>query len=160
MNNLFCQKEMDFIKELKGAEQICVAKYQKYAQDAIAPELKNLFTDLSQQEQHHLQTLSQMEQGIIPSTKQQGKAGGSQAAGSNQALVSSTYASNPQAFSNDSYLLSDALSTEKHVSANYDIGIFEFKNSQARDLLNGIQKQEQVHGKTIYDYMAANGMYN
>ncbi len=157
MNNLFCQKEMDFIKELKGAEQICVAKYQKYAQDAIAPELKNLFTNLSQQEQHHLQTLTQMEQGIIPAVKQQNQAGDNQAS---KAQKSSTYASNPQAFSNDSYLLSDALSTEKHVSANYDIGIFEFKNNQARDLLNGIQKQEQVHGKTIYDYMAVNGMYN
>jgi hypothetical protein len=26
-------------------------------------------------------------------------------------------------------------------------------------VLNAIQKQEQNHGKTLYDYMSVNGMY-
>ena len=29
---------------------------------------------------------------------------------------------------------------------------------QARDVLNHIQKEEQQHGKQLYDYMAAHGM--
>jgi rubrerythrin len=56
----------------------------------------------------------------------------------------------------DAYLCQDALDTEKHVSALYDTCIFEFKGEDARSMLNQIQKQEQEHGKRIYDYMAAN----
>ena len=47
---------------------------------------------------------------------------------------------------------------EKHVSTTYNTAIFEFRDAQARDALNHIQKEEQQHGKRIYDYMAANGM--
>lgn len=61
---------------------------------------------------------------------------------------------------NDSYLCSDLLSTEKHVSSVYNTAIFEFKNTQIRDALNHIQKEEQQHGEEIYNYMAQNGMYS
>ena len=37
---------------------------------------------------------------------------------------------------------------------------FEFTENNIRDVLNHIQKEEQEHGKAIYDYMAQNGMYN
>ena len=43
-------------------------------------------------------------------------------------------------------------------TSNYRV--FEFTDENARNLLNGIQKQEQGHGKAIYDYMSANGMYS
>ena len=61
---------------------------------------------------------------------------------------------------NDAYLCSDALTTEKYVSSDYNISIFEFTENNIRDVLNHIQKEEQEHGKAIYDYMAQNGMYN
>ena len=32
-------------------------------------------------------------------------------------------------------------------------------DENARNYLNSIQKQEQNHGKMIYDYMSANSMY-
>ncbi|MBQ8758725.1 MAG: spore coat protein, partial [Clostridia bacterium] len=48
---------------------------------------------------------------------------------------------------------------EKEVSKLYDTCIFEFNDDNARNYLNSIQKQEQNHGKMIYDYMAANNMY-
>ena len=52
------------------------------------------------------------------------------------------------------------LAGEKHVSGLYDTCVFEFRNNQARSVLNHIQKEEQEHGKLIYDYMAANNMYS
>lgn len=61
---------------------------------------------------------------------------------------------------NDCYICSDLLATEKHASALYDTCIFEFKNEQLRTVLNSIQREEQEHGKKIYDYMAANNMYS
>ena len=59
----------------------------------------------------------------------------------------------------DAYLCRDALSTEKHVSSVYDTSVFEFRDQPARDALGHIQSEEQEHGKQIYDYMSANGMY-
>jgi spore coat protein CotF len=61
---------------------------------------------------------------------------------------------------NDSYLCTDLLSTEKHVSSTYNTCIFEFKDTNIRSALNHIQKEEQQHGEQIYNYMAQNGMYN
>ena len=59
----------------------------------------------------------------------------------------------------DMYLCTDLLSGEKQVSHLYDIAAFEFRDQNVRTFLNHIQKEEQTHGKIIYDYMAANGMY-
>ncbi|MDE7300442.1 MAG: spore coat protein, partial [Lachnospiraceae bacterium] len=42
----------------------------------------------------------------------------------------------------------------------YDTCIFEFKDEGARNVLNHIQKEEQEHGKMIYDYMSTNSMYS
>ena len=60
----------------------------------------------------------------------------------------------------DAYLCQDALQMEKHVSSIYDTVIFECTTQELRDLLAEIQRDEQNHGKRIYDYMAANGMYS
>ena len=61
---------------------------------------------------------------------------------------------------NDCYLCTDLLATEKHASHLYDTCVFEFADGQVRSVLNQIQKQEQEHGKAIYDYMKTNSMYN
>lgn len=59
-----------------------------------------------------------------------------------------------------SKLCTDLLSTEKHVSSVYNICVFEFRDTNIRDTLNHIQKEEQQHGEQIYNYMSQNGMYN
>ena len=59
----------------------------------------------------------------------------------------------------DCYLCSDLLADEKHVSSLYNTCVFEFKDTSIRDTLNHIQKEEQEHGKLIYDYMSKNNMY-
>ena len=47
----------------------------------------------------------------------------------------------------------------KYVSGTYDTAIFEFKDTQVRDVLNHIQKEEQKHGEAIFKYMESKGMY-
>ena len=59
----------------------------------------------------------------------------------------------------DAYLCTDLLTGEKQVSHLYDTCIFEFQDEGVREVLAGIQKREQMHGKMIYDYMKTNGFY-
>ena len=130
------QKETDLLKDLKGQEQLCVDKYTRHAEAAADPQLKNLFSQLAQNEQQHLQTIRQMEQGTVP-----------QMSGDSKEKQ------------NDCFLCSDVLAGEKHVSALYDTCVFEFKDGAARNVLSHIQQEEQQHGKMLFDYMQANGMY-
>lgn len=60
----------------------------------------------------------------------------------------------------DKEICSDLLMTEKYVSGTYDTAIFEFKDTQVRNVLNHIQKEEQKHGESIFKYMESKGMYN
>ncbi|MBP3599887.1 MAG: ferritin-like domain-containing protein [Clostridia bacterium] len=148
------QKETSLLKDLKGQEKLCVEKYTKYASSALDPQLKELFTSIANVEQQHLNTISQIESGSMP----QANSGSSQ-------TVKTSFTSNygmgdtpdKQA---DCYLCSDLLADEKHVSGFYNTCIFEFNDKQIRDTLNHIQKEEQEHGKAIYDYMSANNMYS
>jgi len=127
------QKETSLLTDLKKAEELCIEKYQKYSNEACDPELKNLFSSLKGVEQ------------------QQPPANAKAAYGMGNADPNKV---------KDSYLCSDQLSTEKHVSALYDTCIFEFKDVNARNALNHIQKEEQEHGEKIYAYMAKNNMYS
>lgn len=60
----------------------------------------------------------------------------------------------------DTMLCKDMLMTEKYVSGAYDTAIFEFTDTNIRQALNHIQKEEQKHGEGIFHYMSSNGMYN
>lgn len=148
------QKETTLLSDLKSQEKLCVEKYTKYASNALDPQLKELFTSIANVEQQHLNTVTSIEQGSVPSTN----------SGSGQS-VKTNFTSNygmgdtpdKQA---DAYLCSDLLADEKHVSNLYNTCIFEFKDASIRDTLNHIQKEEQQHGKAIYDYMSINNMYN
>ena len=145
------QKEMSLLKDLKDQEQLCIDKYTKHSGIACDPQLKNLFTQLAQHESAHLNGLCQLETGTVPTS--QGE--------SNQAMptFSAFHTSETPDKKEDCYLCTDVLSGEKEVSKLYDTCIFEFTDENARNYLNSIQKQEQNHGKMIYDYMTANGMY-
>lgn len=149
------QKETSLLKDLKDQEQICVEKYGKYSAEACDGQLKNLFAQIGQVEQHHLDTINQIMSGTVPAMQ----SGGNQ---QKQLNFTPTYntADASQNKQKDSYFCTDALSTEKHVSSVYDTCIFEFKDTNLRDVLNHIQKEEQHHGEQIYNYMAQNGMYS
>ncbi len=146
------QKEKTLLKDMKSAEQLCVDKYARNAKGAKDKQLKDLFSQLSQCEQQHYDLLCEIEKGTV----QQPESGNAQ-----QPTFSAAYGKEDSAAKqNDCYLCSDVLAAEKHASHLYDTCVFEFKNAQIRDAINAIQKQEQNHGKMIFDYMSANGMYS
>ena len=125
------QKETSLLKDLRDQEKTCVEKYNKYSNDASDQQLKGLFKQIGSIEQQHLDTLNQIMSGTVP----QMQSSGSQQQ-SNQ-MFNATYTANDtsQNKQNDSYLCSDLLSTEKHVSSTYNTSIFEFRDTNIRDIL-------------------------
>lgn len=150
------QKETDLLTDLKKAEQTCIEKYQRYSNQANDAELKTLFSSLGSVEQQHLNTITQIMSGTVPSMS------GKQSSEAPLSSMKPAYSmgNNDQNKCNDSFLCSDLLATEKHVSSLYDTCIFEFKDVNIRNALNHIQKEEQEHGEKIYSYMAKNSMYS
>ena len=146
------QKETELLKELKGQEELCIGKYKDSANKAVDPQLKDLFTQIASAEQQHLDAINQIENGGTPSFS---------GAGGNQPSFSAKYnMAESEDKKNDSFLCTDLLTMEKHASHLYDTFIFEFTQDNLRTALNTIQKQEQGHGKMIYDYMSTNSMYS
>lgn len=145
------QKETQLLQDLRDQETLCVEKYTKHAGAAADKQLGQLLNRIAQVEQQHLDAINQLGQGQIPQMS----------AGGTQPSFTATYgvAQTPQK-QNDCYLCTDLLATEKHASHLYDTCVFEFADGQVRSVLNQIQKQEQEHGKAIYDYMKTNSMYN
>ncbi|MBE6698499.1 MAG: ferritin-like domain-containing protein [Ruminococcaceae bacterium] len=146
-------KESSLLKDLMGEEQLCVAKYQKYAAEAKAPKLKSLLSGIATTEQTHLKTLNDMSSGKVDPVPAQIPAPDK----SNCCAVSYENAQDKQ---DDAFLCKDLLATEKHASALYNTCVFEFSYPEARKMLNHIQAEEQQHGEVLYSYMNANGMYN
>lgn len=144
------EKEKSLLKDLRSQEQLCVEKYAKYANDACDDQLKNIFTQIDQQERHHLQLLDQINSGTVP-----------QVSNEEQASKPNVQPSScpQQQKQEDAFMCSDSLATEKHVSAEYNTCLFEFADPQIRNVLNHIQKEEQQHGEDLYTYLAANNMY-
>lgn len=145
------QKERMLLEDQKSHEQVCVQKYNEYASKATDPQLKQLFTAYAKQEQMHYDTINQILNGQLPAM------GGGQGGGLAplQGGVQMG-AGNPA----DAALCNDMLMTEKYVSDTYNTAIFEFRDSNIRNILNHIQKEEQQHGEGIFAYMSAKGMYN
>ena len=144
------QKETDLMKDLKTQEEVCAETYKRHAQAANDAQLKALFNEISSTEKHHLDMLNQIESGTVPPTGASG----------DTKTFSATYgACDSPEKAGDAYLCNDLLAAEKHASGLYDTCIFEFENNDIRNVLNYIQKAEQMHGKQIYDYMSTNNMY-
>lgn len=148
------QKETELLKDMKNTEKLCIDKYTKAAEEAFDPQLKQLCIHISQIEQGHYNTLTAIENGQTPPSSE----GGQQ---SQQIVFTEHYGpSDNEEKKHDSFLANDLLTTEKHASHMYDTCIFEFKDDNIRQQINHIQKEEQEHGKQLYDYMQKNSMYN
>ncbi len=151
------KKETTLLNDLISSEQLCVDKYKRYSMLANDKQLKSLFETIGEEENQHLDTLNGLLEGKVPELSSETN---SEKTLSQQTFKSVYEANNGgEKKKNDAYLCTDTLSTEKHVSASYNTDIFEFVSTPVRDCLNHIQKEEQQHGKAIYDYMSANGMY-
>lgn len=146
------EKEKELLKDLADSEKLCRDKYKKHSECAVDPQLKNMFTELSGIENEHYKVITDLQSGTLTPPVPGNKPSMS---------FSAKYTCTPGADKdNDSYLCSDVLSMEKHVSQLYNTCVFEFETEEARDLLSSIQKAEQNHGKLIYDYMKTNCMYS
>ena len=158
-------KETSLLKDQQNHEKICVQKYQTYASQASDPALKQLLSNYAQQEQQHLNSINQMLNGQIPtmtasssqSIQQNNMQSSMTSTASSSAMPSAQTTNNNE---NDSALCNDMLMTEKFVSGAYDTAIFECADSNVRQALNHIQKEEQKHGEGIFQYMQSKGMYN
>ncbi|EQK41195.1 rubrerythrin family protein [[Clostridium] bifermentans ATCC 638] len=164
MLNLTAKEKM-LLEDEKSHEQLCVQKYQEYAQKASDPQLKSLFNELSQHEQQHLTSINQILSGTVPNINQgQGQSQGNQNSNmqsSNTMPNMNLQSSQMNAYNEqDKMLCQDSLSTEKYVSSTYNTAIFEFADKNIRQVLNHIQKEEQEHGEKIYNYMSQHNMYN
>lgn len=152
------QKENQLLQDQKSHEKICIQKYQKYAQQASDPKLKQLFESYAEQEQQHLNTIDSILNGQVPSMNQSQNSQSTQS-GQNSTQAQST-TSQSGASQADATLCTDMLMTEKYVSSAYDTAIFEFTDSNVRQALNHIQKEEQGHGEGIFNYLSSQNMYN
>lgn len=147
-------KETDLLKDMKEQEELCIEKYTRYANTARCEELKSLLNSIADIEREHLKAVNDMLNGNEPK------------APSSISVNNSECKSCPDVYSDtenkkcDKFLLSDLLSTEKHVSALYNTGVFEFKSPAARKMLSHIQSEEQQHGEWLYAFMQCNGMYS
>ncbi|GEP63864.1 spore coat protein [Clostridium beijerinckii] len=149
------QKEKMLLEDQKSHEEICIQKYSNYANQVQDPQLKQICKNNEQIERSHLNTINQLLSGNVPQMNQQ--QGGQQKQGDDQNVNKSQSTTSNLS---DKEICSDLLMTEKYVSGAYDTAIFEFKDTEVRDVLNHIQKEEQKHGESIFKYMESKGMYN
>jgi spore coat protein CotF len=158
-------KEKYLLEDAKTHEEQCIKKYENYTNLACDSELKAVFRANGQKEEEHLQTINQLLEGKIPQMGQDSSSNPGQSAKwqniqsqQNTVELQSSGAVNFKASDKD--LCTDALMTEKYVSAEYNTAIFEFRNANIRNVLNHIQTEEQKHGEAIFMYMQNKGMYS
>ncbi len=158
MNNL-SQKEKTLLQDQKTHEEICIKKYNDYANQAQDPQLKQIFSTNAQQEQQHLDTINQIIGGQVPSMNQNQQQQG-QKNSQGQGTQGTQSMNTGSGSKSDADLCNDILMTEKYVSGAYDTAIFEFRDTNIRQTLNHIQKEEQQHGESVFKYMESKGLYN
>lgn len=156
----FTQKEMKLLEDQKTHEQICIEKYTNYAAQAKDSQLKQIFNANAQSEREHLSSINQLISGQIPQMNQQQNQGAGQNAGNQAPAAGMNNTKTGMTGASDKDLCTDMLMTEKYVSGAYDTSIFEFNNTNVRDVLNHIQKEEQKHGEAISQYMQEKGLYS
>lgn len=150
---IFSEKETSVLKDLQTQEQVCMDHYNLCASVAKDQHLKNLFTQLANDEKQHLQSITKLIHGEMP----QFEAVVTKAENYNP---SATYnaSSNQADFKHDELLCSDSIGNEKMVSTDYNTSLFKFADNDVRKLLNHIQTEEQQHAEMIFKYKQANGM--
>lgn len=167
-------KERMLLEDQKKHEEICIEKYNNYANQTNDPQLRQIFLNNAKIEQEHLNTINMLLSGQLPQINQQ--SGGQQQQQQSQMQQqqqqpqmqqqqSQTQQKTPffQTQNNNTNVdknnCTDILMTEKYVSGTYDTAIFEFVDTRVRDLLNHIQKEEQQHGEAVFLYMQSKGLY-
>jgi spore coat protein CotF len=160
MDITLTQKERLLLEDQKSHEQVCIQKYSNYSKLASDQQLKDIFNNHAKIEQEHLNTINQLLSGQIPKLNNQQSGGNSSQQQQQPNNNVQTQSSGTNYQTSDKDLCTDVLMTEKYVSSAYNTAIFEFRDTQIRDILNHIQKEEQKHGEAIFKYMESKGMYS
>lgn len=149
---ILSEKETTVIKDLQTQEQCCVEKYERYSKLAKDQVLIDLFTDLHGKEQKHLESLTQVLSGKVPSCDCNDRDG-------KDYNPAATYSMAPsEDKKTDCFLATDCIGTEKLISGEYNSDVFNFSGSDVRKLLADIQVEEQNHAEMLYKYKTVNGM--
>jgi spore coat protein CotF len=82
------QKERSLLEDQKTHEEICIKKYNNYANLSCDHELSTLFLNLGAQEKTHLDTINQLLSGQMPNMGSQGSGGGSSSGSRNSSSSS------------------------------------------------------------------------
>lgn len=154
------QKERMLLEDQKSHEQICIEKYNNYANQTKDNQLKQIFNANGQAERTHLDSINQLLSGKIPQMNQQQNQSSGKTMGNQGSTTNMNNTQTGGVNLSDADMCTDLLMTEKYVSGAYDTTIFEFRDTKARDVLNHIQKEEQKHGEALFQYMESKGMYN
>lgn len=137
------QKERMLLEDQKGHEQLCIQKYTNYGNLAKDLQLKQICNANCQVERTHLDSINQLLSGKVPQVGQQQNQSSNQTIGTQGSSVNMN-SSQVSGFNlSDADMCQDLLSTEKYVSGTYDTTIFEFRDTQVRDVLNHIQKKNK-----------------
>lgn len=86
------QKERLYLQDAKKHEELCIAKYNHYSQNVSCQQLKQILQWAGQQEQNHLQTVTQVLQGQMPNVNSGSsgqQSGGMQQGGGQQPMQQS-----------------------------------------------------------------------
>ncbi|MDA8227126.1 MAG: DUF892 family protein [Desulfitobacterium hafniense] len=151
------QKERMLLNDQKSHEEMCIQKYTKYANEATDPQLKQLFNTHASHERQHLNTINQIMSGQVPNMSTQGQQQSERQSGQQMGQQTGTMPGRTNQADLD--LCHDMLMTEKYVSGSYDTVIFECADTNTRQALNHIQKEEQQHGEDLFNYMQSHGGY-
>ena len=145
------QKETQLITELKTQEQLCVQKYDFYANQAKDPELKKLFKKIMKIEQDHYDMLDALSTGTVPTIK-------NRTPSATKYQPKGSYSCDPASKDFDKFLCTDVIATEKYVATTYNNDLFYFVSPEVRNVLNAIMTDEQNHAEMIWLYKTANQM--
>ena len=149
---ILSEKETTVIKDLQTQEQCCVEKYERYSKLAKDQVLIDLFTDLHGKEQKHLESLTQVLSGKVPSCDCNDSDG-------KDYNPAATYSMAPsEDKKTDCFLATDSIGTEKLVSGEYNSNVFACTLTSIRKVLADIEIEEQNHAEMLYKYKMANGM--
>lgn len=156
------QKERTLLEDQKKHEIICIEKYSNYAGQANNEQLKQICKANEQSERSHLDSINQLLNGTVPQMNQQQSQNSQQNQNAQQmqgAQSGGMGVAQPGASSFcDKSICQDILMTEKYVSQTYDNAVFGFTDTNVRNVLNHIQKEEQQHGEAISKHMENTGM--
>lgn len=147
------EKERFIIEDLKSQEKLCIQKYAFYEEMAYDPDLSELFSQIRESEEKHLNSLNEVLNGNVMDSDVNDDSGANYVA-----KTEYHQSSNNAEKEHDSFLCTDAITMEKYVSGAYNFDLFQFSNSKLRKLLADIEVEEQNHAEMLYKYKKANAM--